>query len=277
MVSIITYRDERKLFAVIGAVIVAALVALLQLDFARSGRTSPLTLTVTTITTYAQLAFATVINGTRTGWTTIVRTPGLFVENGRLRDENVVLRARNDELQEQLARVPAAVGLERAELAHPDGMAATVIGYDPEATTRVVTIDRGAKDGVHRDDGVITGEGVVGRIVEVDPLSSKVLLISDATSKLPAVVQKGRWWAIAVGTSTRIKLQYVSQDAKLHLGDRVVTGEGRSFHAGILIGRIREIDPAAAGALDQSAVVQPAADLSALSRVLVVPHQLSQR
>jgi rod shape-determining protein MreC len=277
VVSIITHRDERKLFAVIGAVIVAALVALLQLDFARSGRTSPLTVTVTTITAYAQLAFATVINGTRTGWTTIVRTPGLAVENGRLRSENAALRAQNDELQERLARVPAAVGLERAEYAHPDGLPATVIGYDPEATTRVVTIDRGAKDGVRRDDGVITGEGVVGRVIEVDPVSSKVLLISDATSKLPAVVQKGRWWAIAVGTSTRIKLQYVSQDAKLHVGDRVVTGEGRSFHAGILIGRIREIDPIAAGALDQSAVVQPAADLSALSRVLVLSHQLPQR
>ena len=95
--------------------------------------------------------------------------------------------------------------------------------------------------------------------------------MTDATSKLPAVVQRGRWWAIAVGTSTRVKLQYVSQDAKLKVGDRVVTGEGRSFHAGVLIGRIKQVEPAAAGALDQTAVVQPAADLSALSRVLVLP------
>jgi cell shape-determining protein MreC len=68
-----------------------------------------------------------------------------------------------------------------------------------------------------------------------------------------------------------VKLQYVSQDAKLHVGDRVVTGEGRSFHAGILIGRIKQIEPAAAGALDQTAIVQPAADLGALSRVVVLP------
>ena len=87
-------------------------------------------------------------------------------------------------------------------------------------------------------------------------------------------MQHGRWWAIAVGTSTRIKLQYVSQDAKLHVNDRVVTGEGRSFHAGVLIGRIKQIDPIAAGALDQTAVVQPAADLSALSRVVVLPQKI---
>ena len=277
MVPIITYRDERKLFAVIGAVIVAALIALLQLDFARSGRTSPLTVTVTSVTAYAQLAAATVVNVVRGGWTTVVRTPGLAADNARLQSENAALRAQNDNLRERIARVPAAESLAKAELAHPAGMSATVIGFDPEATTHVVTIDRGSKDGVRRDDGVVTGEGVVGRIVEVSPLSAKVLLVIDATSKLPAVVQKGRWWAIAVGTSTRVKLQYVSQDAKLHVGDRVVTGEGRSFHAGILIGRIKQIEPAAAGALDQTAIVQPAADLTALSRVLVVPHQVSQR
>lgn len=254
----------------------AALIALLQLDFARSGRPSPLTVTVTSVTAWVQLAVATVADGTRNAFTTVVRTPGLAAENGTLRSENATLRAQNDQLREALARVPAAASIATADFAHPGGIAATVIGYDPEGTSRVVTIDRGMKDGIRRDDGVVTGEGVVGRIVEVDPLSAKVLLVNDPTSKLPAVVQKGRWWAIAVGTATRVKLQYISQDAKLKVGDRVVTGEGRSFHAGILIGRIKQIEPAAAGALDQTAIVQPAADLTALSRVLVVPHEIPQ-
>ncbi len=249
----------------------AALLAILQLDFARSGRTSPLTVTVTSVSTYLQLAVATVVGGVRGAFATVVATPGLAADNGRLRAENGHLRRQNDELQERLARAPAGADLVHAQLTHPDGIPATVIGYDPEASTHILTIDRGAKDNVHRDDGVISGDGVVGRIVEVGPLSSKVLLVTDATSKLPAVVQHGRWWAIAVGTSTRVKLQYVSQDAKLKVGDRVVTGEGRSFHAGVLIGRIKQVEPAAAGALDQTAVVQPAADLSALSRVLVLP------
>ncbi|HZX69047.1 MAG TPA: rod shape-determining protein MreC [Candidatus Elarobacter sp.] len=252
----------------------AALIALLQLDFARAGRTSPLTATVTTASTYLQYAASALVNGVRGTFDLVVRTPGLASENGRLRGENGRLLTQNDELQERLARVPAAQDLAAAKLAHPDGVTATVIGYDPEAATHVVTIDRGAKDHVQRDDGVVTGRGVVGRIVEVSPLSSKVLLVTDATSKLPAVVQHGRWWAIAVGTSTRVKLQYVSQDAKLKVGDRVVTGEGRSFRAGILIGRIKEIEPAAAGALDQTAIVQPAADLTALSRVLVLPQKI---
>ena len=138
---------------------------------------------------------------------------------------------------------------------------------------RYLDAEGDAAVGVRRDDGVVTGEGVVGRVIEVSPLSSKVLLVNDPTSKLPAVVQRGRWWAIAVGTSSRVRLQYVSQDAKLRIGDRVVTGEGRSFRAGVLIGRVKELAPFSAGALDQTAIVQPAVDVSALSRVLVLPQK----
>jgi rod shape-determining protein MreC len=274
VVPIVTNRDERKLFALIGTVILAALIALLQLDFARAGRTSPLTVTVTAVSAYLQLAASTVVNGVRAGIDAAIRTPRLAAENGQLRGENATLRRQNDEYRELLARVPAAQDVAAAKLAHPDGIAAAVIGYDPELTMRVVTIDRGAKDGVRRDDGVVSGAGVVGRIVEVGPLSSKVLLVTDATSKLPAVVQHGRWWAIAIGTSTRVKLSYVSQDAKLKVGDRVVTGEGRSFHAGILIGRIKQLAPVSAGALDQSAIVEPATDLTALSRVVILPSKI---
>jgi cell shape-determining protein MreC len=105
---------------------------------------------VTTISTYLQLAVSTVVGGVRGSIDTIVRTPGLASDNGRLRAENVALRTQNDELRERLSRVPAAQSLADARLAHPDGLAATVIGYDPEASMRVVTIDRGAKDGVRR-------------------------------------------------------------------------------------------------------------------------------
>lgn len=270
MVPISTYRDERRLFAVIGVVIAAALVALLQIDFARQGRTSPITATVTTISTYAQLLVATLTNGIRGGFSTAVNTPQLAHDNAVLRGENERLRAENRLLNETLARVPAERDLALAQLKHPTGIPATVIGYDPEATQHLITIDRGARDRIARDDGVVTADGVVGRVIEVAPISSKVLLVIDAASKLPAVVQRGRWWAIAVGTQTRLKLQYVSQDAKLRRGDVVVTGEGRSFHAGTPIGRIAQISPPNAGALDQSAVVEPAVEFGSLSRVLVL-------
>jgi rod shape-determining protein MreC len=271
VVSISTYRDERRLFAVIGVVIVAALLALLQIDSARQGRPSPVTATVTTLATYAQLAVASTTIGVRAAITTIITTPQLARDNLDLQADNARLSRENAVLTEVLARVPAERDSALAQLKHPDGVVATVIGYDPESTQRVITIDRGQRDHIALDDGVVTGAGVVGRVIEVSPLSSKVLLVIDPASKLPAIVQHGRWWAIAVGTQTRLKLQYISQDAKLHVGDLVVTGEGRSFHAGSRIGRIAQIAATSAGALDQSAIVEPAVTFGALSRVVVLP------
>jgi rod shape-determining protein MreC len=270
VVSIFTYRDDRKLFAVAGAILIAALLALLQLDFIRSGRASPLTIVVTSVGAWAQLAATSVANGVRDAATTVVRTPQLESDNAALRTRVETLERENETLNETLARVPAEASLARAQTAQPGGVAASVIGFDPENALHEITIDRGAKDHVQTDDGVLTGDGVVGRVVEVDPLSSKVLLINDPTSRLPAQVQRGRWWAIAVGTLTRVKLRFISQDAKLRVGDRVVTGEGRSFRAGVFIGRISSLEPMNAGALDQSAIVDPAVNLAALTRVLVV-------
>ena len=271
MVPIFTYRDERKLFAVAGTIIVAALLALLQLDYVRSGRPSPFVIAATTITTWAQLAAVTLVNGTRDTFTNVVQLPSLARNNGDLSARVTQLERENRELRETLARVPAEAAEARAQMHAPGGIVATVVGFDPEDALHAVTIDRGLRDHVVVDDGVIAGDGVVGRVTEVDPISSKVLLINDPTSRLPVMVQRGRWWAIATGTLSSVKLRFISQDAKLHVGDAVVTGEGRSFRAGVLVGHISRVDPMPAGALDQSAMVQSAANLGALTRVLVVP------
>ncbi|MDQ2908910.1 MAG: rod shape-determining protein MreC [Candidatus Eremiobacteraeota bacterium] len=271
MVSIFTYRDERKLFAVIAAVIVAAAVTLAGLDAQRSGKPSSLSIAVSSVGYVAQSVITTVVNGVRSAGDAIVGAPGLAGQNHALRNDNRRLRAQNARLREALAAAPAAEAIARAVESAPGGIAAAAIGYDPEATSRTIVIDRGGTTGVHIDDGVIDDDGVVGRVVAVAPFESTVLLLTDAASKVPAVVQRGRWWGIATGTDRNIALQYVSQDAKLRVGDRVVTGEGRSFHAGRPIGRILRIDHPE-GALYQTAILQPAVEFGRLTRVVIVPH-----
>lgn len=271
MVPIFTYRDERKLFALIATIIVASLIALVQLEYGRDGKTSPLSLTLTTLTTYIEFGAAVVTGSVQHALSATIDVPSLYDENQRLKAANAKLRAQNDALSEELAIAPSEEAQARVRARFANGISATVIGYDPENALRLVTIDRGSLAHVAVDDGVVDDDGVVGRVIEVDPLMSKVLLITDVTSKLPAVVQSGRWWGIANGTMTRVKLQYVSQDAHLDVGDRVVTGEGRSFHAGILIGTIERIDPMPAGALDQTAIIDPAVAFGRLDHVLVLP------
>ncbi|MBV8150402.1 MAG: rod shape-determining protein MreC [Candidatus Eremiobacteraeota bacterium] len=270
MVPIFTYRDERRLFAVIGAIIVAGLIALVQLEFARQGRISPLAGGVTALYAYAEVAIAQAMWGTRNAADYVARLPELERENAGLRAENDGLRAKSARLEETLARVPSALALDEAKVDYPQGIAAMVIGFDPENKQQIVTIDKGRLAGVARDDGVVDNDGVVGRVVEAGEVSSKVLLLTDFTSNIPAVVQRGRWWGIATGTLRRVNLHYVSQDARLHVGDAVVTGEGRSFHAGYLIGHVASLTPMPSGALDQQAIVEPAVAFGRLDRVLVL-------
>ncbi|HEY1429709.1 MAG TPA: rod shape-determining protein MreC, partial [Candidatus Tumulicola sp.] len=134
---------------------------------------------------------------------------------------------------------------------------------------RTVTIDRGATSGIRRDDGVVTPDGAVGRIAAVAPLSSTVVLLTDFTSRIPAIVRRGRWWGIARGNLSSVRMEFVSQDAPLRSGDVIVTGEGRSFHSGVPIGTVVTVDRGDA-TLYQTAVVKPSANLGALDRVVVI-------
>jgi rod shape-determining protein MreC len=269
VVSIFTYRDERKLFAVIGAVVAAAAIALVQLDSLKTGKPSLIAVAVGSAGVYAETATSAAGSGLRGALASIANAPRLTGQNAELRAKNEALRAENQRLREAIAAAPEAqvIATLRTELG--SGTSATVVGFDPEETSRTVTLDRGADAGVKLDDGVLDEEGVVGRVIGAGPGSSTVLLVTDGASKVPAVVQRGRWWGIAIGTDTSIRLEYVSQDAKLKIGDDVVTGEGRSFHAGFELGRIARIDHPE-GALYQSAVITPAVAFGRLSRVLVV-------
>ncbi len=272
MVSIFTYRDERKLFALIGTIIVAAAIALVQLDALRSGKPSPIATVVSSVALIAQETVTTVARTVSGAAETVANAPQLAARTHALSDENRRLRDENARLREALAAAPAAEAIARAAATADGGIAANVVGYDPEAVSRTITIDRGSHEGVRVDDGVVNDDGVIGRVVAVEPLASTVLLLTDAASKVPAVVQRGRWWGIATGTNANVALQYVSQDAKLRLGQRIVTGQGRSFVAGRPIGSIVRIDHPM-GALYQTAILRPAVSFGRLTRVVVLAHR----
>jgi rod shape-determining protein MreC len=252
-------------------VIVTALIALVQLDAAKTGKPSILAVAAGSSALYLQSALAASTHALRNAGSGIADVPRLSAENAELRERNRALLRENLRLNEVLARVPETRSIEDESAREPGGTAASIIGYDPENVFRQVTLDRGESAGIAPDDGVVSDEGIVGRVIAVTPLESTVLLVTDGASKVPAVVQRGRWWGIATGTNGRIRLQYVSQDAKLRVGDAVVTGEGRSFHAGLAIGRITQVDHPE-GALYQTAVVEPAVRFGRLARVLVLPQ-----
>jgi rod shape-determining protein MreC len=245
-------------------------VALVQINAQRTGSESPIATVATSAFVLGESGISAAINGVRATVTGVVSLPQLERENAQLRTDNTTLTEENARLHE-LAAAYAAETSVRPVVDLYRGIEARVVGFPPENESRAVTIDKGSNAGVRRDDGVLAANGVVGRIAAVGPFSSSVVLISDYTSRIPAVARRGRWWGIARGNLSSVRMEYVPQDAPLKIGDVIVTGEGRSFHAGVPIGTVTAVDRGDA-TLYQSAVLKPSVDLGALDRVVVVSH-----
>ena len=82
-------------------------------------------------------------------------------------------------------------------------LAARVIGASPDTGSRIIFLNRGSRDGVKRDMGVITPEGVVGKILAVYPDTSQVLLLSDKDSGVGALLTDTRTQGPVRGTAIR--------------------------------------------------------------------------
>jgi rod shape-determining protein MreC len=200
-------------------------------------------------------------------------------EIGQLRSENARLRAEVERLTREAANLQEA-SAEAARLrrlvnfraeAGLTTIAARVALRDPSRWYTTITIDRGAGDGVRLQDAVVTADGLVGRVMEVYPTASRVLLISDARSAVGVLVQTTRDAGVVEGQGQgMLRLRYVSRESPLQPGDALVTsGMGGVFPRGLRVGTVREVSRPA-GALFQEAVVEPAATLARLEEVLVI-------
>jgi rod shape-determining protein MreC len=246
------------------------LLALIQIGAQRAGSVSPIATVAGSFFGLAESAISAVAGGARALGKSVVSLPQLERDNAQLRDRNRRLTQRNFLLEERAASY-AAQSAVRPIAERYRGVEARVIGFPPENESKAVTIDRGSNAGIHREDGVLAAGGVVGRVVAVAPFTSAVMLATDYTSRIPAIVARGRWWGIARGNLGSIVVDYIEQDAPLRVGDVVVTGEGRSFHSGLPIGTVTEIERGNS-TLYQTAILKTSVDLGALDRVVVIPQ-----
>ena len=108
-----------------------------------------------------------------------------------------------------------------------------------------IIVNRGSKDKVKLGMAVLDGDFLIGKVVEVNYLTSRVLLLSDLNSKVPVSVEPNSVQSILTGSGERFgKLQYTQLESfDLNNGDQVYTsGSGGIFKSGIPVGEINIID-----------------------------------
>jgi rod shape-determining protein MreC len=207
-------------------------------------------------------------------WSGYIALHGARAENARLRSELGQLELRNRELESQALEAQRLSALLDFRDAHSEAsmLAAQVIGASADAASHTLVLNRGERDHVRRNMGVITPEGVVGKIVEVFPTTSQVLLMNDKDSGVGALLADTRTHGVVKGTGDPDpRMDYVVDDEKVHPGERIVTsGEDRIFPKGLLIGSVASTRD---GNPFQNIHVAPAARLDRLEDVLILLTQ----
>ncbi len=192
-------------------------------------------------------------------------------ENRQLADEVGRLRLQNQELESQAAeagRLAKLLGFRQAN-ANVPMLAADVIGASADSNSQTVFINRGERDGIHRNMAVVTPDGVVGKIFEAFPHTAQVLLITDRESGVGALLANTRSHGVVKGTAGPLLwMDYVSAGEKVPAGELILTsGEDKIFPKDLPIGTVASTKT---GFPFQAIELDPAAHLNRLEEVLVL-------
>lgn len=105
-----------------------------------------------------------------------------------------------------------------------------------------VLLNVGSRDGVIDGWATMDGLGLVGRIAGVGNSTSRVILLTDASSRIPVTIQPSGQRAMLVGDNTGLPpIEFLESPEKVRPGDGVVSsGDGGVFPAGLLVGQVVE-------------------------------------
>ncbi len=220
------------------------------------------------------------LNSTYSGFTSEVRgTTSMYLKLMGIKRQNQDLQKENAELRAKLAALTElkikydhlSQQLDFKQKTNMELLAAKVIGRDLSPDHYSIRINRGAEHGLKRLQGVITVEGVVGYVFKIDRTSSQVLVLTDRSAAIDAIVQRTRARGLVSGKSaTACRLRYLERADDITAGDMVVTsGLQGYFPKGFPIGRITSVHKTGYG-ISQEAEITPVVAPANLEEVFVI-------
>jgi rod shape-determining protein MreC len=204
-----------------------------------------------------------------------------MIHYGDLKDENARLRDQNEALRGKALQAQDADRERRALLDQQD---LTFVGDIPKVRARVVSagasnfeltveIDRGTNHGVAKGMPVVSGAGLVGRVVEASRTRATVLLLTDNTFSVGVRLSTSGDVGVADGTGGRkpLNVRLIDTATKVDKGEVVVTSglQQSVFPPGIPVGKVLSAHTPPA-ALQQVVTIAPVVDLRRLEFVTVL-------
>jgi len=188
----------------------------------------------------------------------------LHRENGQLKLEIMQLQSKSAEAD----RLASLLNFKQKQAKVPMVLA-RVIGASADANSAVVYLDQGLHEGIRKNMGVITPEGVVGKVIESYANTSQVLLLTDRDSGVGAMIANSRIQSPVGGLGEPLlTMKYVGNDDEVAVGSRVVTsGMDRIFPKDLPVGVITQVKP---GGQYKQIRVRPSANIEKLEEVIVL-------
>jgi rod shape-determining protein MreC len=216
-------------------------------------------------------ALVWVQNGTGNIWHNYFYLRGVRAENRQLKQQIEQMRLEQVRLAEDAAqarRLQTLLAFKEQFISRT--VAAQVIGSSGSDLSRIVYIDKGENAGIKRDMAVMTADGIVGKVLLVYPSVSQVLLISDQSSGVGALLEKTRLQGVLRGTANgEVVLELVMADEQVPVGETVLTSGGdQIFPKGLPVGTVTKVGTGKD--LFLNIKIRPAADLSKLEEVMVL-------
>jgi rod shape-determining protein MreC len=171
--------------------------------------------------------------------------PDLRLEITKLQDENLNLKIKLQELQslkDENLRL-RNMAKESAIISNKQ-ILVKVISASAHPSKKIISIDKGRKEAVFEGQNVLGLKGLIGQVIEVNYLSSKVLLISDLNHNVPAqITRTGEKLIVSgMGRDDKLRVSYAPLNMDIKIGDIVATsGIANRFKLNIPIGIISDV------------------------------------
>ncbi len=155
---------------------------------------------------------------------------------------------------------------------------ASVIARNPDSWTDMLTINKGSMDGIEKNMSVMSGNGLIGKVFDVNATSSRVVLLSNSDTTLirvAAMIQTDSEpiYGIITGYDFELDQLIMSQikaNQDIQIGNKVVTsGLGGMSPSSLYIGIVEEVSMDRQG-LYKEVKIKPAADTNDIRYVTVV-------
>lgn len=135
-----------------------------------------------------------------------------------------------------------------------------------------VVLNRGSRNSVYVGQPVVDAQGVVGQVVQVSELTSRVLLLSDVSHGIPVRITRNdvRMMAIGTGSIDELELRHVAKSTDVRAGDLLVSsGLGKRFPEGYPVARVMTVEKDD-GKNYATVIAQPLAALDRIRYLLLI-------